>query len=76
MAQWAAQGKLREGERFVHESIIGSEFIGRIEGLTKVGNYDAIIPSIEGWARLTGYNTIFVDDRDPYWKGFQVVDEI
>lgn len=76
MAQWAAQGKLREGERFVHESIIGSEFIGRIEGRTKVGNYDAIIPSIEGWARLTGYNTIFVDDRDPYWKGFQVVDEI
>jgi 4-hydroxyproline epimerase len=74
MAQWAAQGRLTEGERFVHESIIGSEFIGRIEGRTKVGGLDAIIPSIEGWARVTGFNTIFVDDRDPYWKGFQVAD--
>ncbi len=75
MAQWAAQGKLTDGERFVHESIIGSEFIGRIEGRTTVGDYAAIIPSIEGWARMTGFNTIFVDDRDPYWQGFQVVDK-
>ena len=74
MAQWAAKGKLKEGARFVHESIIGSEFIGRIEGRAKVGTYDAIVPSIEGWARQTGYNTIMVDDRDPYWKGFQLVD--
>ena len=74
MAQWAALGKLHAGDTFVHESIIGSEFIGRIEGATQVGNYAAIVPSIEGWARMTGYNTIFVDDRDPYWKGFQVVD--
>ncbi len=74
MAQWAHLGKLKQGERFVHESIIGSEFVGRIEGPTKVGAHDAIIPSVEGWARITGYNTIFVDDRDPYWHGFQVVD--
>ncbi len=74
MAQWAAAGKLKAGDDFVHESIIGSKFIGRIEGTAKVGDEDAIIPSIEGWARVTGFNTIFVDDRDPYWKGFQVVD--
>jgi 4-hydroxyproline epimerase len=74
MAQWAAKGLLAQGEPFVHESIIGSEFIGRIEQATKVGSHDAIIPSIQGWARLTGYNTIFVDDRDPYWRGFQVAD--
>ena len=74
MAQWAALGKLKQGEKFIHESIIGSEFTGRIEGTTKVGTKDAIIPSIEGWARVTGFNTIFVDDRDPYWQGFQVVD--
>jgi 4-hydroxyproline epimerase len=75
MAQWAAQGRLSEGQEFVHESIIGSQFIGRIAGRAKVGDYDAIIPSIQGWARITGFNTIFVDDRDPYWKGFQVVDK-
>jgi 4-hydroxyproline epimerase len=74
MAQWSALGRLKAGERFVHESIIGSEFVGRIEGHTKVGGNDAIIPSIEGWARMTGYNTILVDDRDPYWKGFQLAD--
>ena len=38
-----------------------------------VGNAPAIIPSIEGWARITGYNTIFIDERDPYAHGFQVV---
>jgi 4-hydroxyproline epimerase len=75
MAQWAANGRLKEGEDFVHESIIGSQFIGRIAGRAKVGNHEAIIPSIQGWARLTGYNTIFVDDRDPYWAGFQVADK-
>ena len=74
MAQWAAHGKLKEGDEFVHESIIGSRFTGRIEGRTRVGGFDAIIPSVQGWARITGFNTIFVDDRDPYWKGFQLAD--
>ncbi|MBP1678669.1 MAG: 4-hydroxyproline epimerase, partial [Bacteroidetes bacterium] len=33
----------------------------------------AIVPSIEGWARITGFNTIFIDDEDPYRHGFQVL---
>src|SRR5262249_53347854 len=74
MAHLAALGKLKEGEEFVHESIISSTFVGRIEGRTKIGELDAILPSIEGWARVTGQNAITVDDRDPYWKGFSVVD--
>lgn len=72
MAQWAAKGRLKEGEEFVHESIIGSQFTGRIESLTRVGGMDAIIPSIEGWARVTGHNTIFLDDDDPFRNGFVV----
>ena len=72
MAQKAARGELKPGDVFVHESIIGSLFRGRIEGRAKVGNYEAIIPSIEGWARITGLNTIFIDDRDPYARGFQI----
>ena len=72
MAQWTAKGKLKEGDQFVHESIIGSKFVGRVEALTKCGSYDAIIPSIEGWAKITGYNNIFIDDDDPYAFGFQV----
>jgi 4-hydroxyproline epimerase len=74
MAQWAANGKLNVGDRFVHESIIGSMFVGRVESTARVGDYAAIIPSIEGWARMTGYNTIFIDERDPFALGFEVKD--
>ena len=73
MAQLAAKGKLKVGDAFVHESIIGSLFTGRVKEAAKVGNYEAIVPSVEGWARVTGYNTIFIDDRDPYKHGFQVI---
>jgi 4-hydroxyproline epimerase len=72
MAQLAAKGKLKAGDTFVHESIIGSLFKGRVVREAKVGNHGAIVPSIEGWARVTGYNTIFIDDRDPYRHGFVV----
>jgi len=72
MAQLVAKGKLSVGDDFVHESIIGSLFRGRVEAAASIGNSPAIIPSIEGWARVTGLNTIFIDDRDPYAHGFQV----
>jgi 4-hydroxyproline epimerase len=74
MAQLVGLGKLKQGEEFVHESIISLTFIGRIEGCTKVGDLDAILPSLEGWARVTGQNALVVDGRDPYWKGFSVTD--
>jgi 4-hydroxyproline epimerase len=74
IAQWAAKSKLKKGEAFVHESIIGSLFKGRIEGRAKVGEHDAVIPSIEGWAKVTGFNTILIDDEnDPFARGFQVL---
>ncbi|TVZ26021.1 4-hydroxyproline epimerase [Gillisia sp. Hel_I_86] len=73
MAQWSAKGKLSKGDQFIHESIIGSKFIGRIEEETELDHKKAIIPSIEGWAVVTGYNTIIIDDDDPYAHGFQVL---
>jgi len=73
MAQWHAKGKLKKGDEFIHESIIGSQFIGRIEEETTIGQKPAIVPSIEGWAVITGYNTIIIDDEDPYAHGFQVI---
>ena len=73
MAQWYAKGKLKKGDEFVHESIIGSQFIGRIEEETTLDGKKAIVPSIEGWARVTGYNTIIIDENDPYAFGFQVI---
>lgn len=73
MAQWAAQGRLGVGDDFIHESIIGSQFKGRVEAETTVGPYQAIVPSIAGWAIQTGINTIFLDEKDPYVKGFSVL---
>lgn len=72
MAQLAAKGRLKVGDEFHHESIIGSIFKGRVEAATTVAGRPAIIPSIAGWARMTGFNTIFIDDRDPFAKGFVV----
>ncbi|HRO02444.1 MAG TPA: 4-hydroxyproline epimerase [Terricaulis sp.] len=73
MAQLAARGKLKLGDRFVHESYIGSQFIGRVEAGAKLAEHEAIIPSIEGSAIATGFNTIWIDEADPFWRGFQVV---
>lgn len=74
MAQWYAKGKLKRGDEFIHESIIGSRFTGRIEEEVMLGATKAIRPSVEGWARIYGYNTIWIDpDDDPYAYGFQVI---
>lgn len=73
MAQWHAKGLLRQGEEFVHESFIGSQFIGCIERETVLAGKVAIIPSIQGWAKIYGHNTIVIDDDDPYAHGFQVI---
>ncbi|MEW7290056.1 4-hydroxyproline epimerase [Aquimarina sp. 2304DJ70-9] len=74
MAQLYAKEKLKKGDEFIHESFIGSKFIGRIEKETKLGDKKAIVPSIQGWAKVYGYNTIIIDDKDdPYAHGFQVI---
>ena len=73
MAQWYAQDKLKVGTSFIHESIIGSTFKGTVEQKTTAGSFLAITPSIEGSARITGYNTILIDSEDPYAAGFQVI---
>jgi 4-hydroxyproline epimerase len=73
MAQWYAKGKLKLGDEFIHESFIGSKFIGRVAKETTLNGMKAIIPSIQGWAKIYGHNTISIDDDDPYAHGFQVI---
>lgn len=72
MAQLVARGQLAIGEKFVHESLIGTTFNGMPVEALRVGPHDGIRPSVEGWARITGHNTIFVNDRDPLHRGFLV----
>lgn len=73
MAQLYAKGRLKKNEPYVHESIIGSKFVGKVEEETILDGKQAIIPSIQGWAQITGYNNIIIDDDDPYAHGFQVL---
>lgn len=74
MAQWYAKGKLKKGDQFIHESIIGSSFVGTIEEEIAIGGIAGIRPGIKGWAKVYGYNTISIDkDDDPYACGFQVI---
>lgn len=73
MAQWYAKGKLKLGTEFIHESYIGSQFIGRVEQEVVLRDIPAIVPSIQGWAKIYGHNTITIDDDDPYAHGFQVI---
>ena len=76
MAQLFAKGQLKIGDTFIHESYIGSQFVGKIEQIvaldTEDGKISAIMPSIEGWARVFGKNCITIDDDDPYAFGFVV----
>ena len=73
MAQLYFKGNLKLNEEFIHESYIGSKFIGTIIKESKLGTYRSITPKIKGWARIHGYNNIIIDKDDPYAYGFQVV---
>jgi len=73
MATLYSMGKLNLNEEFVHESIIGSLFHGRLIQETWVGNYKAVVPTIRGSAHITGINQFFVDPDDPFPEGFQLV---
>lgn len=72
IAQRVARGMLEMNEPFVHESIIGSQFLGQAVSATKVGPFDAVVPTVEGSAWITGINIIFVDDDAPFPEGFRV----
>jgi proline racemase len=72
MAVVDAMGLLSEDKPFVHESLIGTTFTGRIAGRTVVGEYQAIVPEIEGSAWITGEHTFLVDDADPLGEGFRI----
>ncbi|WP_044402107.1 4-hydroxyproline epimerase [Lacinutrix sp. Hel_I_90] len=74
LAQLFAKGKLKIGEDFIHESFIGSKFTGRVEEVVMIKDKVAIVPSIKGWAKIYGHNTITIDPKDdPYAFGFQVI---
>lgn len=74
LALMHARGELGLGERFIHESITGSRFTCTIDGLARVGEYDAVVPAVAGQAWITGLCQIGRDPSDPYPQGFTLSD--
>jgi 4-hydroxyproline epimerase len=72
LAHLTAKGRLKPGENFIHESYIGSRFLGRVEAVIELAGRPAVTPSIEGAAISTGFNTIWIDRADQFWRGFTV----
>jgi len=72
MAVVDAMGLLSADKPFVHESLIGTRFTGRVTAHTVVGEHQAIVPEIEGSAWITGEHTFIVDDDDPLKNGFRL----
>jgi len=70
LATLHAKGEIKEGEKFVYESILGTLFYGEIVGTTKVGEYNAVLPKIAGSAYITGFNHFVIDETDPVKYGF------
>ena len=72
MAVIDAMGLMPAGRPFGHESLIGTLFNGRVTGRTRVGDFGAILPELEGSAWITGEHVFLVDDEDPLKGGFRL----
>ena len=73
VAMWA-KGELPLDQDFVHEGILGTTFTGRLIRQTKLGQYDAVVPTISGTAWITGFAQYVVDPEDPFPNGYTVGD--
>lgn len=72
MAVLAEMGLLPDDQPFVHESIVGTTFTGRIVSRTRVGDLEAVVPEIEGSAWITGEHSFLIDGDDPLRAGFRL----
>jgi proline racemase len=74
MAVMRARGEMQVGDRYLARSIIGSEFVGKIEADAAIGGRPAIIPSITGRAWITGMRQDMLDPADPWPAGYRLSD--
>lgn len=74
MALLHARGEIAAGERFVHESIIGTKFVGEIFDTSRVGGADAVSVAITGRAWITGFHQFVLDPSDPFPTGYTLSD--
>lgn len=74
MATLWAKGELALNQPFVHEGILGMTFTGNLVREAKVGDQEAVVPTISGTAWITGFAQYVVDPEDPFPNGFTVGD--
>ena len=72
MAQLWSRGELALDTPFVHQSLIGTRFSGRLREQVTVGGRPAVIPEITGRAWITGIGQYLLDPDDPFPQGFTV----
>jgi proline racemase len=72
MAVLSEMGLLPDDTPFVHESIVGTMFKGRVLERRQVGERPAIVPEIEGSAWVTGEHNFLIDGDDPLKAGFRL----
>jgi proline racemase len=74
LAVMHARGQIKVGETFVHESILGTEFVGTVVDVTRVGELPAIRPAITGSAWITAFHQYVLDPSDPFPNGYRLSD--
>ncbi|ORA33670.1 proline racemase family protein [Mycobacterium aquaticum] len=74
LAVLKAQGLIDVGEPFIHESVIGSKFGARIDRMSTVGPYEAVVPRISGQAYITEISQVGLDPADPFPTGYKLSD--
>ncbi|RYG22988.1 hypothetical protein EON82_15455, partial [bacterium] len=74
MATLHARGRLGLNEDFVHESVLGTTFTGRLIEETQIGPHKAVVPTIRGQAWITGFASYVADPEDPFPEGYTIRD--
>ena len=74
MAVLHAKGLLDVGETYVNAGPLGTTFTGRIDALTSVGPYQAIVPSLAGQGWIYGKTEYLLDPSDPFGAGYTIGD--
>lgn len=74
LAAMHARGQIAAGDTFVHESVIGSRFLGTVDEVASVGPYPAVVPSITGQAWITELCQVGYDPSDPFPTGYTLSD--
>jgi proline racemase/trans-L-3-hydroxyproline dehydratase len=70
MATLYGKGKLQLEEEFINESILGTQFKGKLVNAAQVGEFSGVDPVITGSAYITGIQQFVVDPDDPLGYGF------